>query len=155
MTCILLWTFISSSLLYIKSEVKGLVFQFIGLRGRGQKLGQRFRSYKPTKQGKCYILGPLRSMYTIYEWLWLLVPDKWLLDLFGRAWASPTLGWSTGTRASTDQSSLLPRPHPAHARRRGLVSQVQILWLAPELWTSQSDRRTAFIRIMWKREQVL
>ena len=23
--------------------------------------------------------------------------------------------------------SLVPRPHPAHARRRGLVSQVQIL----------------------------
>ena len=51
--------------------------------------------------------------------------------------------------------SLVPRPYPAHARRRGLVSQVQILGQAPEAWSGQSDRRTAFIRIMWKREQVL
>ena len=27
---------------------------------------------------------------------------------------------------------LVPRPHSAHARRKGLVSQVQILGLAPE-----------------------
>ena len=49
--------------------------------------------------------------------------------------------------------SLIPRPHPAHTRRRGLVSQVQILGLAPEAWSSQSDRRTAFTRIMRKRNQ--
>ena len=30
-------------------------------------------------------------------------------------------------------SSLVPRPHPAQARRRGLVSQVQIIGVAPEL----------------------
>ena len=40
-----------------------------------------------------------------------------------------------------NQSSLVPRLHPAHARRRGLVSQVQILGLAPEAWSSQSNHR--------------
>ena len=44
--------------------------------------------------------------------------------------------------------SLVPRPHPAHTRRRGLVSQVQILGLAPEVWSGQSNRRAAFIGIM-------
>ena len=48
--------------------------------------------------------------------------------------------------------SLVSRPHPAHARRRGLVSQVQILGLAPETWSGQSYCRTAFIGIMRKRE---
>ena len=33
--------------------------------------------------------------------------------------------------------SLVPRPHPAHARRRGLVSQVGMLGLAPEAWSGQ------------------
>ena len=46
--------------------------------------------------------------------------------------------------------SLVPRPHPAHARRRGLVSQVQILGLAPETWSGQSNHRAAFIEIMRK-----
>ena len=50
--------------------------------------------------------------------------------------------------------SLVPRLHPAHARRRGLVSQVQILGLALEGWSNQWNRRAAFI-IMLKREQVL
>ena len=44
--------------------------------------------------------------------------------------------------------SLVPRPHPAHARRRGLVSQVPILGLAPETWSGQSYCRVAFIGIM-------
>ena len=35
---------------------------------------------------------------------------------------------------SSAVGSLVPRPHPAHARRRGLVSQVEILGLAPETW---------------------
>ena len=43
--------------------------------------------------------------------------------------------------------SLMPRPHPAHARRRGLVSQVPILGLAPETWSGQSYCRAAFIGI--------
>jgi len=43
------------------------------------------------------------------------------------------------------QLSLVPRPNPAHTRRRGLVSQVQILGLAPKAWSGQSDRRRAFI----------
>ena len=47
------------------------------------------------------------------------------------------------------------RPHPAHARRKGLVSQVQILGLAPEVWSGQSNRIVAFTGIMQKREQVL
>ena len=51
--------------------------------------------------------------------------------------------------------SLVPRPHPAQGRRRSLVSQVQILGLAPEAWSGQSNRRAAFIGIMRKREQVL
>ena len=37
----------------------------------------------------------------------------------------------------------MPRPHPAHMRRRGLVSQVQILGLALEAWSGQSNRRVA------------
>ena len=37
----------------------------------------------------------------------------------------------------------MPRPHPAQVRRRGLVSQVQILGLAPEVWSGQSNRRAA------------
>ena len=45
--------------------------------------------------------------------------------------------------------SLMPRPHPAHARRRRLVSQVQILGLAPEAWSTQSNHK------MRKQEQVL
>ena len=61
-------------------------------------------------------------------------------------------GLRTRTRLN---HSLVPRPHPAHARRRGLVSQVQILGLAPETWSGQSYRRTAFIGIMQKREQLL
>ena len=48
--------------------------------------------------------------------------------------------------------SLMPRPHPAHVRRRGLVSQVPILGLAPETLSSQSYRRAA---LMQKREQLL
>ena len=47
-------------------------------------------------------------------------------------------------------SSLVPRPHPAHARRRGLVSQLQILGLALEAWSGQSNCRAAFIGIMRK-----
>ena len=43
------------------------------------------------------------------------------------------------------QISLVPRPHPAHVRRRGLVSQVEILGPAPEAWSCQSNRRVAFI----------
>ena len=31
------------------------------------------------------------------------------------------------------RNNLVPRPHPAHTRRRGLVSQVQILGLAEVL----------------------
>ena len=34
-------------------------------------------------------------------------------------------------------SSLVPRPHPAHARRRGLVLQVGMLGLAPETRSGQ------------------
>ena len=41
--------------------------------------------------------------------------------------------------------SLVPRPHPAHVRRRGLVSQVQILGLAPEAWSGQSDHRAGLL----------
>ena len=51
--------------------------------------------------------------------------------------------------------SLVPRPHPAHTRRRGLVLQVQILGLAPKVWSGQSDRRRAFIRMMRKRNKLL
>ena len=51
--------------------------------------------------------------------------------------------------------SLMPRPHPAHARRRDLVSQVQILGLTSQAWSAQSNRRAAFIGIMRKQEQVL
>ena len=40
-------------------------------------------------------------------------------------------------------------------RRRSLVSQVQILGLASEAWSGQSNHRAAFIGIMQKREQVL
>ena len=58
---------------------------------------------------------------------------------------SPTLGFF----------SVLPRPHPAHTRRRGMVSQVQILGLAPEVWSGISNHRAAFIGIMQKQEQVL
>ena len=50
---------------------------------------------------------------------------------------------------------LMPRPHPAHARRRILVSQVQILGLAPEAWSDQWNCRALFIGIMQKQEQVL
>ena len=32
---------------------------------------------------------------------------------------------------------LKARPHPAHVRRRGLVSQAQILGLAPEAWSNK------------------
>ena len=39
---------------------------------------------------------------------------------------------------------------PDHVRRRGLVSQVQILGLAPEAWSGQSNCRAAFIGIMWE-----
>ena len=42
--------------------------------------------------------------------------------------------------------SLVPRPHPAHVRRRGLVSQVQILGLAPEAWSGQSNPQS---RVYW------
>ena len=43
-------------------------------------------------------------------------------------------------------TSRMPRPHPAHTRRRGLVSQV---WMLPE------TRRAAITGIMRKREHVL
>ena len=42
-----------------------------------------------------------------------------------------------------------------HARRRGLVSQVEILGLALEAWSNQWNRRVVFIRIMRKQKQVL
>ena len=42
--------------------------------------------------------------------------------------------------------SFVSRPHPAHTRRRGLVSQVQILGLVPETWSGQSNCRIAFIK---------
>ena len=47
------------------------------------------------------------------------------------------------------------RPHPAQARRRGLVSQVQILGLAPEAWSGQSNHKAVFIGIVRKQEQLL
>ena len=71
--------------------------------------------------------------------------DAWELHLLG-AWLHMGRG---------PYGTLVPRPHPAHVRRRGLVSQVQILGLAPEAWSNQSNRRAAFIGIMRKREQVL
>ena len=40
---------------------------------------------------------------------------------------------------------LMPRPHPAHARRRGLVSKLQIRGLAPEAWNDQWNCRAPFI----------
>ena len=46
--------------------------------------------------------------------------------------------------------SLVLRPHPAHARTRGLVSQVQILGLALEAYSGQSNHRVAFIGIIRK-----
>ena len=39
---------------------------------------------------------------------------------------------------ATNSSSLVPKPHPAYTRRKGLVSQVQIFGLAPEAWSGQS-----------------
>ena len=41
------------------------------------------------------------------------------------------------------EGSLVPRPHPVHTRGRGLVSQVQMVWLAT--WSDQSNCRVAFI----------
>ena len=38
-----------------------------------------------------------------------------------------------GTVTELLLASLVPRPHPAHVRRRSLVSQVQFLGLAPEV----------------------
>ena len=35
------------------------------------------------------------------------------------------------------------------------MPQVQVLGLAPEAWSGQSNRRAAFIGIMWKQEQIL
>ena len=49
-------------------------------------------------------------------------------------------------------SSLMPRPHPAHMRIGGLVSQVQILGLATEAWSNHWNYRVAFIGIMRKWE---
>ena len=51
-------------------------------------------------------------------------------------------------------TNLVSRPHPAHVRR-GLVSRVQILGLAPEVWSNQWNCRTALIEIMQKWEEVL
>ena len=51
--------------------------------------------------------------------------------------------------------SLMPRPHPAHVRRRDLVSQIQILGLAPEALSDLSNLGVALIGIMWQQEQVL
>ena len=69
----------------------------------------------------------------------------------------PTLSLFPGPAQfpSLPVSSLVPRPHPAHARRRGLVSQVEILGPAPKAWSGQSNHRAAFIGIMRKQEQVL
>ena len=44
---------------------------------------------------------------------------------------------STMENFPANKPSLVPRPHPAHARRRGLVSQVQILGPAPETRSGQ------------------
>ena len=62
------------------------------------------------------------------------------------------LGWISAVSRDLIMlvASLVPRPHPTHTRRRGLVSQVPILGLAPEVWSGQSDCRTAFIRIIQK-----
>ena len=47
----------------------------------------------------------------------------------------------------------MPRPHPAHTRRRGLLSQVQILGLAPSLMTSwiylRKVRLVTLSSILW------
>ena len=34
-------------------------------------------------------------------------------------------------------SNLVTRPHPAHMRRSGPMSQIQMLGLAPEAWSDQ------------------
>ena len=68
-------------------------------------------------------------------------------------WPSMLLELTQGFGLVTPDSSLVPRPHLAHARRRGLVSQVQILGLAPKAWSGQSDRRRAFIRITWQQNK--
>ena len=65
----------------------------------------------------------------------LILPDGFFVGYI-RLGTRLAVWWST---------SLVPRPHPAHARRKGLVSQVQILGLVPETWSGQSYRRTAFI----------
>ena len=41
---------------------------------------------------------------------------------------------------SVDISVIMPRPHPAHARTNGLVSQVQIFGLAEELKSCNCDK---------------
>ena len=74
---------------------------------------------------------------------------RWFIIL-GRAWANSKLLITNLAHSRICHCLLMPRPHLAHARRRGLVSQVQILGLAPKAWSSQSDRRRAFIRIMQK-----
>lgn len=49
--------------------------------------------------------------------------------------------------AGTSQEILLLFPNPTQLtpRKRGLVSQVQVLWLTPEVWSSQWNHRVAFI----------
>ena len=79
------------------------------------------------------------------------------LDRF-RTWIHPLIASFQQSGISDRQSlSLVPRPHPAHTRRRGLVSPVQIFGLALALaaWSDQWNRRVALIRIMQKQEQVL
>ena len=48
--------------------------------------------------------------------------------------------------------SHMPRPYLAHTRRRGLMSQVQILGLAPKVLSDKWNCRAAFFGVMrrWK-----
>ena len=46
---------------------------------------------------------------------------------FGLPNATDITWWGSQALPTPKYCSLVPRPHPAHARRRGLVSQVQIL----------------------------
>ena len=56
---------------------------------------------------------------------------------------------------SSNCCSLVPRPHPAHVRRRGLVSQVKNPWASSRsVERPIKSQSSVIIRIMRKREQV-
>ena len=75
-------------------------------------------------------------MVMFYDTVQLYIWGQIYLLLMARYSCNLACDWSC-------EGSLVPRCHPAHMSRRGLVLQVEILWLAT--WSGQSNCRVAFI----------